>query len=643
MSRALLIKILSIVLTCIGILFVGNIFEIFGVHISIVPYMGLIVMLGLVLSFLIYPAKSDMVREKLPWYDILLILCSILGPGYIAFFPSRWAPLIIKGATLLEGVLSLLTVIAIIEATRRMVNTSMAIITAFFVVHLLFGAYFPGFLRTQAFSIERIATVFYLRTTGVFGTPVMIATTVFVSLMIFSAFLVKSNAGRFIFDFAFSLTGGWKGGPAKASIIGSTIMGTVVGAATAIIVTLGTITIPLMKRTGYSSEYAGAVMAVAANGSQICPPVMGIVAFIMAEVLGVSYWTIVVCAILPALLYYIVLFLQVHYRACKDGLTGLPRKELPSLKEILRWGWYFLVPVPALIYFIAILALPVQHAGLYTAVVTLFIIILDRLKSNKWRVKVQLTQVKESIAWLFDCFASAAQGLLVPLIGCAAAGIIIGSLYASGLGFRLSMILLGIAGENLLLLLILSACVSYVLGMGMTSVPCYLILAILISPALVDMGIDPIAAHFFMFYFGIMSFITPPVAIAVFVSSGIAGGDPVRTGLAAMKLAITSYIVPFLFVYDSTLLMKGSLDAIILHYLVYLIGFVAVASALEGYFAKVTTALERLLLFAGGALMLYPNFTLWQFKVIGLIILAFVWITNIKAAKIAKITSQQLG
>ncbi len=643
MNRALIIKAVSIILMFVGILFVGNIFELFGVYISIVPYMGFIVMLGLVLSFLIFPAKKDMVREKLPWYDILLILCSIAGPGYIAFFSARWTPLIIKGATLLEGILSLLTVIAIIEATRRMVNTSMAIITAFFVVHLLFGAYFPGFLRTQAFSIERIATVFYLRTTGVFGTPVLIATTVFVSLMLFSAFLVKSNAGRFILDFAFSLTGGWKGGPAKASIIGSTIMGTVVGAATAIIVTLGTITIPLMKRTGYSSEFSGAVMAVAANGSQIAPPVMGIVAFIMAEVLGVSYWAIVVAAVLPALLYYIVLFLQVHYRACKLGLTGLPRTELPSLKEILRWGWYFLVPVPILIYFIAILSLPVQHAGLYTAVVTLFIILIDKLKSNKWQLKLQLEQLKGSIVWLFDCFETATQGLLVPLIGCAAAGIIIGSLYASGLGFRLSMILLGIAGENVLLLLILSAVVSYVLGMGMTSVPCYLVLAILVSPALVDMGINPIAAHFFMFYFGIMSFITPPVAIAVFVASGIAGGDPIRTGLSAMKLAITSYIVPFLFIYDSTLLMQGSVSAIVLHYLAYVIGFIAIASALEGYIAKNTTGIERLLLLVGGAFMLFPNFTFWQVKVVGLIILALVWIMHMKSVKIGKISPLQAG
>ena len=208
--RTLIIRILSIILMCIGILFVSNIFELFEIYISIVPYMGFIVMLSLVIAFLHYPANPANKNEgarKLPWYDILLILCSIAGPGYIAFFSQRWAPLIVKGATLLEGILSLLTVIAIIEATRRMVNRSMAIITAFFVVHLLFGAYFPGFLRTPSFTLERIASVFYLRTTGVFGTPVVVATTIFVSLMIFSAFLVKSNAGRFILDFAFSLTG----------------------------------------------------------------------------------------------------------------------------------------------------------------------------------------------------------------------------------------------------------------------------------------------------------------------------------------------------------------------------------------------------------------------------------------------------
>jgi TRAP transporter 4TM/12TM fusion protein len=288
-----IITFLSVIMMGIGILYVSNILDRITDHFTMVPYCALILMLVLILVFLIFPAKGGGPKEKLSWYDLLFIIMSICGAGYLTFFPSRWEPLLIKGTTtLLEVVLCLMLVVAIIEATRRTVNLSMAIIASFFVIHLIYGSHFPGIFLTFDFSLERIASIFYLRAEGIFGAPVEIACTIVLVFMVFSAILQKSDAGRFILDAAFSLTGRWRGGPAKAAIIGSASLGTMVGATAANIATTGSITIPLMKKTGYSSDFAGGVECVASNGGQIMPPVMGAVAFLIAELLSVPYWSV---------------------------------------------------------------------------------------------------------------------------------------------------------------------------------------------------------------------------------------------------------------------------------------------------------------------------------------------------------------
>jgi len=629
-----IITILSVTLMIFGLLYVSNLLDIFTDHFTMVPYCALILMLVLILVFLIFPAKGGGPKEKLRWYDIIFIIMSICGAGYLAFFPSRWEPFLIRGTTtLLEVVLCLMLVVAIIEATRRTVNLSMALIASFFVVHLIFGSHFPGIFLTFDFRLERIASIFYLRAEGIFGAPVEIAFTIVLVFMVFSAILQKSEAGRFILDVAFALTGRWRGGPAKAAIIGSAALGTLVGATAANIATTGSITIPLMKKTGYSSDFAGGVECVASNGGQIMPPVMGAVAFLIAELLSMPYWSVCVAAFLPASLYFLAIFVQVHFEAVRLGLGGLPSEELPSFWGVLKQGWYYMIPILLLIYMLAVLHLPVQHCGLYASAAAMLIVILDWQKKKETR-----KGPKDLIIWFVDFMETAARALLVPAVACASAGIIIGSLDSSGLGFRLSSILVDASGGSLFILLLLTAIASFILGMGMTSIPCYLVLVILVAPALTQLGVVPIAAHLFVFYFGLISFLTPPVAIAAYVACAISGGHPMRTGFIAMRLGVVKYIIPFLFIYNPALLFIGSAGLIVLTVITGILGVTILSIGMEGYFIQRTTLIERILLIGGGFLLIMPVYEYWGLIIVGGVLsaIASLWHAN-SARKVSAI------
>ena len=623
------ITFLSVILIMMGVLYVSNAWEFVGIHITIVPYCALILMLVLVLVFLIHPAKRGGARERLPWHDIAFIIMSVCGAGYITFFPGRWEPLLLRGTTtLLEVVLCFMLVAAILEATRRTINLSMALIALFFVVHLIFGSHFPGILLTFDFSPERIASIFYLRAEGIFGAPVEIACTIVLAFMLFSAVLQNSKAGRFILDGAFALTGRWKGGPAKAAILGSAALGTMVGATAANIATTGSVTIPLMKKTGYSPEFAGGVEAVASNGGQIMPPVMGAVAFLIAELLSMPYWSVCVAAFLPAALYFLAIFVQVHFEAVRLGLRGLTQEELPSFGKVMKEGWYYAIPILLLVYLLAKLHLPVQHCGVYASMAAILIVIID------WERKAQTRKsIKELLIWLIGCLETAARALLVPAVACASAGIIIGSLDSSGLGFRLSSILVDASGGNLFLLLLLTAIASFILGMGMTSIPCYLVLVILVAPALIQLGVVPIAAHLFVFYWGLISFLTPPVAVAAYVAAGISGGHPMRTGFIAMRLGAVKYIVPFLFVYSPNLLMTGPIPHIIITVISGIIGVTILSIGLEGFFLKRINPMERSLFIIGGFLTLMPFHISWEIMAAGILLSVLAVSSHVKSTR----------
>ncbi len=611
------IAILSVILMSIGILYISNILDRF-IHLTMVPYCAIILMLVLILVFLIFPARKGDAYENLCWYDIIFILMSIFGAGYLTFFSSFWEPLLLRGTTnRLEVILCFMLLVAIIEATRRIVNLPMAIIASFFVIHLAYGSYFPGIFITSNFKFERIASIFYLRAEGIFGAPMEIAATVVLIFMVFSAILQKSEAGRFILDLSFSLTGRWTGGPAKAAILGSATLGTLVGSTAANIATTGTITIPLMKKMGYNRDFAGAVECVASNGGQIMPPVMGAVAFLIAELLSMPYWSVCVAAFLPAMLYFLAIFVQVHFEAVKLGLGGLSSEELPSFWRVLKLGWYYMIPILLLIYMLAILNLPAQHCGLYASAAAMFIVIIN------WQRKKETRKgFKELIIWFVDSMETASKAFLIPAVACASAGIIIGSLDSSGLGFRLSSILVDASGGSLFILLIFTATASFILGMGMTSIPCYLVLVILVAPALTQLGVVPIAGHLFVFYFGLISFITPPVAIAAYVACGISGGDPIRTGFIAMRLGVVKYVIPFLFIYNPCLLFIGSTEIVILTVITGILGVTILSIGLEGYLIKKLTLIEKMLFSIGGILILLPPQKFWPLIIGGIILSA---------------------
>jgi TRAP transporter 4TM/12TM fusion protein len=355
------------------------------------------------------------------------------------------------------------------------------------------------------------------------------------------------------------------------------------------------------------------------------PPVMGAVAFLIAELLSMPYWTVCVAAFLPSVLYFLAIFVQVHFEAVKLGLKGLPSSELPSLKDVIKNGWYYMIPILLLIYMLAVLHLPVQHCGLYASAAAMLIVIFD------WqRKKATRKGFGGLIMWLIQFMETGARALLVPAVACASAGIIIGSLEASGLGFRLSSILVDASGGNLFLLLLLTAVASFILGMGMTSIPCYLVLVILVAPALAQLGVVPIAAHLFVFYFGLISFITPPVAIAAYVACGISGGHPMRTGFIAMRLGVVKYIIPFLFIYNPALLFIGPAGIIALAVIAGTLGVIFLSIGIEGYFIQKASLIERILLIGGGFLLLMPVYEYWGLILIGLVlsVIAALWHAN---------------
>lgn len=621
-----LITVLSIITFIVSIAYISGLLKLFGLHLGLVQYVALILMLCLIIAFLIYPAKRGATKDRLPWYDILFMTMGVAGTSYPAFFVERWSHLLYTGrTTMLEVILCLMLILAVFEAARRMIGLAMPLIASFFVVHLIFGRYFPGVLLTPSFSFERMAALFYLSPDGIFGIALQVSCTIVIMFMFFAGFLRGSDAGKYIIDGAFSLTGRWTGGPAKGAVIASSVLGTMTGDTAANVATTGTFTIPLMKKAGYKPEFAGAVESVASNGGQIMPPVMGMVAFIMAELLGMSYWDVCVHALLPALLFYLSLFLQVHFEAVKFGLTGLPRAQLPRLAKVVKGGFSYIIPIGVLIYLLAVARLPAEYACLF-ALLALIVIILVNWQGRKETRKGP----KELVAWAVSCIESGIRTLLLPTAACAIAGVIIGSIGASGLGSRLSSILIDVSGQNVIVLLVLAAVTSFLLGMGMTSIPCYLMLAIIVGPCLVSLGVAPIAAHLFFFYFGIVSFITPPVAVAAFIASGIADSNPMKTGIQAARLGIVTFVVPFIFVFNPSLLLIGSIGEIMLTMISATLGVSFLATAVEGFLMKPLNWLERVIFIGCALLLMWPG---WMTDIGGIVLALPVLLWHIKSAK----------
>lgn len=527
-------------------------------------------------------------------FDLILVASILVGCAYIAVNAND---LIAEGrliASPLEMVMGVLLFISIIEATRRTTGLILVALIVFFFFYTIYSDYFPGFLNSTGFPYSMTIGWMYLSAEGVWGMVIGVVTTVVAGFIIFGGFLRTIGAAKFFNDLALALTGNYRGGAAKASIVASAFFATISGSTAANVATTGQITIPLMKNSGYGPNYSGAVESSASVAGMFTPPVMGATSFLIAEFLQMDYWAVCISAMLPAVTFYITLFVQVDLQAVKIGLKGLRKEEIPSLKKTLKEGWHYLIPFVLLLFFLAILKYSAQTSIMYALGV--LIVVTSFNKKTRLNPKKFLLALEDS-----------AKGMLPIIPLCTAIGILIGSIQMTGAGTKFTSELLVMSGDNLFILLILASVASFVLGMGMTAVGVYILAVVLIAPALIQAGIEPLAAHMFLFYFGCLSFITPPVCVAAYIAAGIANGSPFKTGFRAMKLGIAGYIVPWAFVFNPGILFVGSIAEIAADFLFVTLATVMLGISFEGYFLKEMRQLERILLGLFGTCFFIPN------------------------------------
>ncbi len=521
-----------------------------------------------------------------------LATASALTGGYILF---NYEDLVQRFgiATQLDIVFGIVMILLVCEAARRTVGVVLTGIAAVFLLYGLLGPYLPGLLAHRGYSVGRIAYQMYLTTSGIYGVPIDVSATMIALFVIFGSFLDRSGAGKTFIDLAFSLTGRSRGGPAKAAVVGSALMGTISGSAAANVAVTGTFTIPLMKRAGYDSSFAGAVEAVASTGGQIMPPIMASAAFVMAELTGIPYIQICIAAVPSALLYFFTIFVMVHLKAVQLDLCGSDQDQLPNFMATLKEGVHLLVPFGVLIYLLAEMYSP-GFAAFWSVMATILVCMLR--KSTRMGPMAFLEAMRDGGTRMIEVGVT-----------CAVAGVIIGMINLTGLGVKLSSLLIALSGGSLLALLFVTMVASIILGMGMPTVAAYLLLAVLVGPALMDVGLSQLQAHMFILYFGTVSAITPPVALAAFTAAGIAEANPMKVGLNAVLLGIAAYIVPYMFVYNPSLLWQGDLIYIILSLLTAMLGCTSLAAGILGQLLRHCVVWERLLLIASGLLLIKPG------------------------------------
>lgn len=548
----------------------------------------------LILSFLLFPLKRKLWSSKINVFffiDVILLILTMVVAVYVLNDIQGWQMRFYRPSPT-DTIIGIIGIFLVIEATRRTIGIAMVFVTAFFIIHTLFANYFPSFLYTAPTSLKRLVDVLF-NVVGIFSMPLQAMASYVILFLLFGTLLVRSGAGKFFINMAYSISGRLTGGPAKTAVLSSALFGSISGSSVANVVTTGSFTIPLMKSTGYSALSAGAIEAVASTGGNFMPPIMGAVAFIMAQYLGIPYIKIIIYGTIPAILYFFSLIMMVHFEAKKQDVKSLPKAELPSLKDTFIKGGHLLLAIVILVIFLI--------RG-YTATMAAFWGILITFILSFFRKETQLNPVR-----LISAIEEASRKAIIVGMACACAGIIIGCLYSSGLGIRLTGIIVQAAGGRLWLALIYTMFTSLLLGMGMTSVGVYLILVIVVTPALVEMGVKPIAAHMFAFYFGVISNITPPVCVAAFAAAAISGASPMRTGFKAFQMGIASYIIPFMFVYNPSILMIGKAHNVLLSAIIGLLGVAFLASSTVGWLFNKLSTIERIILLASAVLLIVPK------------------------------------
>ena len=546
-----------------------------------------------VLIYLLFPFRSSKDSDRLQWYDYLLAAFAGFVGLYVTFNYTR---IMEAGGDFLpvDFVFAGFGILLTLEAARRAVGLPIVIIASIFLVYAYLGPYFPGFLTHRGYSLQRIASHMYFTTEGIMGIPLGVSASFIYLFILFGSFSEKSGLGQLFIDISNAIAGWASGGPAKVAVITSALEGMVSGSSVANTVQSGAFTIPMMKRLGYRPEFAAAVEAAASTGGQIMPPVMGAAAFIMAEFLNIPYLDIAKAAAIPACLYFLGIFIEVHYEARRCKLRGMSRDELPRFSRVVIERGYLFLPLFAIIGFLLS-----GYTPLYAALMGLIICILaSYLRRSTWM----------SIRDILDGFELGARNALGVAIACATAGIIIGVVTLTGLGLKVAHGLIELAHGYLLPTLFFSMITSIILGMGVPTTANYIITSTIAAPSLVLLSVHPLAAHMFVFYFGIIADITPPVALAAYAGSGIAKSDPMKTGFTATKLAIGAFLVPYIFVYNPAMLMIGTTTlGLIQNLTTACCGMFGAGVAMIGFYQTTMRWWERVWFFVGGLMLIDPG------------------------------------
>ena len=583
---------LLISIPLLGMFFLLNVPQYIGWLVFNEQYMGLFLGVALGVTYLLIPARPGKGRSIVPWYDIAAAAAGLaIGLYIFIFYPSIVNSL---GDISSERVtLGCITIFLLAEATRRLVGWPLVIIAACFLFYALFAYIFPGDFYGKGWSVSRLATYLYLDANGIFGQALQVGASIVVVFVIFGEVLYVVGGAEFLSDFSLSLMGRFRGGQAKIAIVSSSLFGNISGSAVANVVVDGAFTIPMMKKAGYPPPVAAAVEAVASTGGQIMPPVMGAAAFLIAEYLQIPYAQVALAAFVPAVLYYVALFIQVDLLAARNGIRGLPRNEVPKLLPVLKRSASFVGPLVVLVVWMFFLNRRPEEAGLLAALAALIIGFLT-------------PGVKLGRSEIIRILRNAGRGMLEIAAITGLAGVVIGVLQLTGLGFTLTLTLLNIGQSNALLLLVLTALVSIVLGMGMPTTAVYVLLAVLVAPGLAKLGILPIAAHLFIFYFGMLSMITPPVCMASYAAASIGKTDPVKTGWEAMRLCSIAYVVPFLFVFSPSLLLIGHWYEVVLSVITAIFGAILLGVGLVGHLFRPVGIIKRASFLLAAAGLLIP-------------------------------------
>ncbi|MCL5962123.1 MAG: TRAP transporter fused permease subunit [Chloroflexi bacterium] len=615
MNRGQLLTIIAGITGLYQVVIASRVLTVFGVYFSNVPHRAVSVVLVLIIVYLSFSLRGEKGEDaRLAWYDAPLLLGGLIGAGFIAVFYDAALDYSTRASLDTFGIImALLLGVALLEAVRRSQDWIMVLLVVVLISMTVFQNYLPGVLHGKGLSAGRLAYSIYIGSGGIFGLALRVATSIIVVFLVYARLLRQAGIGEWFLELATALTGRTRGGPAKASIVASAFFGMISGSPTANAATVGTFTIPLMIKAGYRPKVAGAIEACASSGGQIMPPVMGAVAFVMAEWINVPYGEVAKAAFIPATLYFVALLASAHFEALRSGLGTMPMDQIPSAMAVLKKGWFYLIPLGALIYFLVFAGYPADVAGMYSLPLLIGSSFLSRNREHWLTPKP-----------LFLSLAAAAKTWAPIAAISASVGMLIGALELSGLAIRVPAFLLDASGGNLALTLLFVGLASLVLGTGLESIPCYMLLASLAAPTLITLGLSPIVAHFYVLYWGVASFITPPLAVPVYVACGLSGSRLWPTGWEAMKFGICAYVVPFAFAFNQALMLQGSPQMIAIATITATMGAVVVAAGLRGYLLWPMNIMQRLVAMVAGLLLIAPDVSV-SLVGLGIVVAVILW------------------